>query len=145
MGRFQQSPNTEHWQCLKRIVRYLRSTGQMVLEFTRNKNAPRVVGYADSDWAADAVDRKSISGFIFKVFGCTVSWSSKKQTTVATSSSEAEYVALSSASAEAIWLNGLLDDIHITSEAPTVIFEDNRGCIGLAKNLETKRSKHIIL
>lgn len=51
-----------------------------------------VVGYADADWASDTTDRKSVSGFIFKVFGCTVSWSSRKQQTVATSSSEAEYV-----------------------------------------------------
>ncbi|KXJ62305.1 hypothetical protein RP20_CCG026832 [Aedes albopictus] len=28
-------------------------------------------------------------------------------------------------------------------KTPVTIFEDNRGCIGMANNLETKRSKHI--
>ena len=115
----------------------------MTLEFKRNQEASRIVGFADSDWAADSEDRKSVSGFIFKVFGNTVSWSSKKQATVATSSSEAEYVALGAAATEAIWLNGLLIDLQVEALDPPIIFEDNHGCIGMAKNLETKRSKHI--
>lgn len=142
MGRFQQNPTDQHWQSLKRIVRYLQGTMGLCLEFKRDENAAPLVGFADSDWAADNEDRKSVSGFIFKVFNATVSWSSKKQTTVATSSSEAEYVALSAAASEAIWLTGILEDLNITVK-PVVIHEDNRGCIGMAKNRETKRSKHI--
>lgn len=95
-----------------------------------------VVGYADADWASDTTDRKSVSGFIFKVFGCTVSWSSRKQQTVATSSSEAEYVALSSAVSEAIWLRGLLQDLKILNNEPVIIYEDNRGCACMAMNVE---------
>lgn len=64
--------------------------------------------------------------------------------TVSTSSSEAEYVALSSAVSEAIWLGGLLEDLKCKSKAEAIpIFEDNRGCIGLARNMESKRIKHI--
>jgi len=111
--------------------------------FKRDANAKRIVGYADADFAGDTGDRKSVSGYIFKVYGCAVSWSSKKQTTVATSTSEAEYVALSSAVTEAIWLNGILSDLHESENTPMQIFEDNRGCIAMAKNLECKRTKHI--
>ena len=67
----------------------------------------------------------------------------KKQTTVATSSSEAEYMALSAAVSEAIWIRGLLQDLHQIQNEAAIIFEDNKGCIGMATNLETKRSKHI--
>lgn len=78
------------------------------------------------------------------MFGSTVSWCSKKQTTVAISSSESEYVALSAATAEALWIAGVLEDMSAKDpKAPVTIFEDNRGCIGMANNLETKRSKHI--
>lgn len=58
------------------------------------------------------------------------------------SSSEAEYVALSAAATEAIWISGILEDLHIVAN-PVTIFEDNRGCVCMAKNLESKRTKHI--
>ncbi|CAB3255406.1 unnamed protein product [Arctia plantaginis] len=36
-------------------------------------------GYTDADWAGNHSDRKSTSGYVLKVFGDTVSWSSNKQ------------------------------------------------------------------
>lgn len=143
LGRYQQHPTEAHWQSLKRVVRYLKESSNTVLTFQRT-DAPPLIGYADADWAADSEDRKSVSGYTFKVFGSTVSWCSKKQSTVAISSSESEYVALSAATAEALWLAGVLEDMKMKNpETPVTIFEDNRGCIGMANNLETKRSKHI--
>lgn len=143
MGRYQQNPSEENWQALKRVVRYLKGTMDHTLVFKKDANAKRIVGYADADFAGDVGDRKSVSGYLFKVYGCSVSWCSKKQTTVATSTSEAEYVALSAAVAEAVWLNGILTDLREDEKLPIQIFEDNRGCIAMAKNLECKRTKHI--
>ncbi|XP_055622459.1 uncharacterized protein LOC129766024 [Toxorhynchites rutilus septentrionalis] len=142
LGRFQQNPTTQHWRALKHVVRYVEGTRGMTLLFRREESSVPLVGYADADWASDVTDRKSVSGYLFKVFGCPVSWCSKKQQTVATSSSEAEYVALSLAATKAIWLNGVLEDLQEAS-APVTIYEDNRGCICMAKNLEMKRTKHI--
>lgn len=142
LGRFQQDSSTVHWNALKRVVRYLSGTRTLCLEYRRNSDAEALVGYADADWATDLQDRKSVSGFAFKVYGCTVSWSSKKQSTVSLSSSEAEYVALSAAVAEAVWIIGILEDLHVAAK-PVTIFEDNHGCICMAKNLENKRTKHI--
>lgn len=144
MGRFQNNPADVHWTCLKRIVRYIKGTENLKLVYSKNYDEEEVIGYVDSDWASDSEDRKSVSGYIFKVFGCTISWSSKKQTVVATSSSEAEYIALSYATSEAIWIRGILIDLHIISENKAVtIYEDNKGCIRIAKNSDSKRSKHI--
>lgn len=142
MGRYQQKPTDLHWQHLKRIVRYLKGTKSLKLNFNANQDVP-IVGFADADWASDIGDRKSVSGYIFKIYGCTVSWCSKKQPTVATSSSEAEYIALSAATSEAIWLRGLLQDLKELNNEPVTIYEDNRGCIGMANNSESKRAKHI--
>ena len=113
LGRFQQNPSRAHWQSLKRLVRYLKGTKTKCLEYKKYAVAEPLVGYADADWASDTVDRKSVSGYAFKVFGNLVSWSSKKQTTVSTSSSEAEYVALSSAVSEGIWIAGVLEDLEL--------------------------------
>ncbi|KXJ79603.1 hypothetical protein RP20_CCG000255 [Aedes albopictus] len=144
MGRFQQSPTEDHWQALKRIMRYLKGTTTMGLVFKRHEDSRPLVGFVDADWASDSEDRKSVTGFLFKVFGSTVSWASRKQSTVSMSSSEAEYVALSAAVSEGVWLAGVLEDLKCKpSTAPVIIFEDNRGCIGLAKNAESKRIKHL--
>lgn len=59
-----------------------------------------LVGYADDDWVGDLHDRKSTTGYCFKVFGAVVCWCTKKQASVGLSSTEAEYVALAEASKE---------------------------------------------
>jgi hypothetical protein len=51
----------------------------------------QVHGYIDVDWAGIISDRKSTSGFMFSFGSAVVTWSSKKQPTIALSSTEAEY------------------------------------------------------
>ena len=75
-----------------------------------------------------------------------MSWSSKKQRTVARSSTEGEYFALSYAAQEAIWLRRLLSSLGIAGPQvqPTMIYEDNNGAIDLTKNAKHhNRTKHI--
>jgi len=53
------------------------------------------MGYVDSDWAGNETDRRSTTGYIFKMFeNCSICWSTMKQKSVAASSTEAEYVTL---------------------------------------------------
>ena len=93
-----------------------------------------LVGFPDSDWAADLNDRKSTSWYIFQVNGTVVSWRSKKQTSVALSTAEAEYMALASAAQEAVWMRQLTTDLMGESTSPIVIFEVNQSAISMAKN-----------
>jgi len=50
----------------------------------------KLVGYSDSDWAGDLETRRSTTGFVFLLAGAAVSWSSKRQHSIALSSTEAE-------------------------------------------------------
>ncbi|KMQ86201.1 integrase core domain protein, partial [Lasius niger] len=89
-----------------------------------------IVGYVDSDWAGDNIDRRSTAGYIFKVLDCLISWSSKKQPTVALSSTEAEYAAMSIAASEACWLRFLFKDFMVKKEFVCVkLYEDNQSAI----------------
>jgi hypothetical protein len=45
----------------------------------------------DADWAGNLSGRRSTSGFMFPFGSGVVSWSSKKQPTIALSNTEAEY------------------------------------------------------
>lgn len=143
-SRYQSSFNDIHYDYAKRILRYIKGTIDLKLAYHRNPDADILVGYTDADWANDLIDRKSVSGYIFKVFGNTVSWASRKQSTVSLSSTEAEYVALSQGACEAIWLRNLLRELGITCNEPIKIFEDNQSCIRVAQDpKEHKRMKHI--
>ena len=71
-----------------------------------------VSAFSDSDWAGCEDTRKSTTGFVVLLFGsCPLSWSSKKQTTVALSSAEAEYMAIGMALRELKWTRGLLREL----------------------------------
>ena len=85
---------------------------------------------------------KSRTGFVFTLAGCSVSWSSKLQTKVATSTLAAEYIALSLVMQEFFPMQRILKEIsevlHLT------IFEDNNGALALATAPKlTPRTKHI--
>ncbi|CAI7912498.1 unnamed protein product, partial [Closterium sp. NIES-53] len=58
----------------------------------------QLIGYVDADHARDANNRRSHTGFIFKLEPAgTISWNSNKQELIALSSAEAEFIAASAA------------------------------------------------
>jgi hypothetical protein len=102
------------------------------------------VGSADADWAGDVGDRRSTTGFVFKLAGAPISWTSKKQATVSLSTTEAEYMALAAAAQEVVWLRLLLKDLGHEQAGPTTIRGDNMGSLHLVKNpVLHSRTKHI--
>lgn len=104
---------------------------------------PELSAYSDADWAGDRDDRRSTGAYVFCIGAGAISWSAKRQPTIALSSLEAEYMALTQASKEALWIKRLLNEFGIN--IPTVIiFGDNQGSLALAKNsVFHARSKHI--
>jgi hypothetical protein len=58
-----------------------------------------------------------------------ISWSAKKQATVANSSTEAEYVSASSVGREIIWLWNLLREIGFSLDKPSPMMVDNQSAI----------------
>jgi len=107
-------------------------------------DSTELVGYSDADWAGDLDTRRSTTGYLFKFGNVPICWKSKRQPTVALSTAEAEYMALSMAVQTVICIRKLLKDFYIASENPTIIYEDNQGCIAMAKNpVNHERTKHI--
>jgi hypothetical protein len=73
-----------------------------------------------------------------------ISWSSKKQPTVALSNTKAEYRGATIAACEVVWLQKLLLDLGQSVDAPVVIYCDNISSILLANNpVYHVRTKHI--
>ena len=143
LARYMSEPSETHWSGVKRVFRYIKGSIDYGLVFSEGGDNS-LVGYSDADWAGDIDNRRSTSGYTYYIGNSLVSWSSKKQATVAKSSTEAEYVALSLATQESIWLRRLLESIRHTTASPTVIYEDNQGAIEISKNPKHhNRTKHI--
>jgi hypothetical protein len=89
-------------------------------------------GFTDSDWASDPTDCCSVSGYVYLIAGGAVSWSSRKQPTVALSSIEGEYMASTHATQEAIWMRQFFDGLCLPCSDATELFCDNTGVLALS-------------
>jgi hypothetical protein len=143
LARHMNNPCEHHAIAVKRVLRYLAGTQSLGLTFTGNrKDVNTLVGYSDADFAEDKDTRKSTSGICFILNGAAVSWTSKRQPTVASSTAEAEYTALFSATQDSVFLSQLLKDIGV-DVLPITLREDNQPAIHIATNPVTSRhSKH---
>jgi hypothetical protein len=94
-ARFQASPRTLHQQAVKRIFRYLRHTPDFSLWYSASSSLA-LRGFSDADFAGYRLDRKSTFGTCQFLGSSVVSWSSRKQSSVAQSTTEADYVAAAS-------------------------------------------------
>ena len=136
--KLSEKPTKEHWSAVKSIFRYLKGTVNYGLQYSRDARE-QCVGFCDADWADDTNDRKSVSGYLFQLNGCSVCWRSKKQPCVALSTAEAEYIALSAAVQEALWMKQLLTDLNVNIKTTMTIYEDNKAAISMSKKSAVSR------
>lgn len=146
ISRFMNEPRKSHLIAAKRILRYVKGTANYGLVFPANRGEDQLdlIGYSDSDWCGDRVDRRSTSGYVFMLNGVAICWSSKKQPVTALSSCEAEYIAGTYAACQLVWLESLCLELKCKLQKPQKLLIDNRSAINLAKNpVSHGRSKHI--
>ncbi|KAE8695131.1 hypothetical protein F3Y22_tig00110733pilonHSYRG00089 [Hibiscus syriacus] len=117
VSRYIANPGKEHWNTVKRILRYIKGTLNVTLCYGGSNLL--INGYVDSDYARD----------LDKI--------------VATSTTEAEYVEATQASKEAIWLKMLLEELGHNQEYVS-LFCDSQRALHLARNPAFhSRTKHI--
>ncbi|MCO5558643.1 hypothetical protein L7F22_012229 [Adiantum nelumboides] len=142
-SQFMQLPRKTHLDVVRRTLRYVSATLDYAL-FYEDSTELQLSGFTDADWAGSVCDRQSTSGFMFSLGTAAITWSSKKQPTVALSSTEAEYRGVAVAACEVAWLELLLGDLGIQVQRPIVIHCDNLSSIQLAQNpMFHARTKHI--
>jgi transposase InsO family protein len=132
-------PTSALLDAAKRVLMYLSRHRLVGLRYETPDAAP-VIGFSDSDWAT----KHSTGGYVFIYNQAAISWSSKKQTSVALSSCEAEIMAASEAAKEATYLRALFAELGETQMVPTPVHVDNKAAIDLSYNPEHHaRTKHI--
>ncbi|XP_019232324.1 PREDICTED: uncharacterized protein LOC109213033 [Nicotiana attenuata] len=118
LSQFLQKPQVPHMLVALHVLRYLlNDPAQRVL--LSSSSDLSLTAYSDSDWAACAISRKSVTA-------------------------EAEYRALRKVSAEISWLLRLLRDLGLSISSPVPIHCDNQAALHIAKNpVFHERTKHI--
>jgi hypothetical protein len=96
------------------------------------------VGCLDTD--------RSTSGYVFKLAGGAISWSSSKQTVMTSSTMCAEFVACYEAMGQAMWLKKFVPGLRVVDsiETPLKLYCDNKPAVLYAhNNKKTKAAKYV--
>ena len=143
LSRFSSDPSFKHWQAVKRVFRYLNGTVYHGLSIKASNEELKIVGFADADYAGDETSRKSTSGYVFLMNEACISWSSKKQSSVALSTTESELIAATFAAREAIWLKRLMEEIGENIGTIRIGVDNNSVLQLIANPVFHARTKHI--
>nr|GEU79333.1 retrovirus-related Pol polyprotein from transposon TNT 1-94 [Tanacetum cinerariifolium] len=138
-ARYHASPTKKHLEALKRVFWYLRETINWGLWYPKD-TAMALTAYADADHAGCQYTQRSTSESAQFLSDKLVSWSSKKQKSIAISTTEAEYIAMSGCCAQILWMRSQLTDYgFVFNKIP--LYCDNRNAIALPYNNVQHSSK----
>ncbi|XP_047317434.1 secreted RxLR effector protein 161-like [Impatiens glandulifera] len=73
LSRFMSNPGIPHWNALKWLLRYLKTTVNVGLTFSKCSVGTKLVGYVDSNYANDRDNRKSTTSYVFTLCGSCIS------------------------------------------------------------------------
>ena len=134
----------EHLNVMKHVYHYLIGTQDLGLCFHGNQLSHDLIGFSDSDWASDPNSQRSVTRYAFILCGAMITWSVKKQPTIALSSTKVEYMAITHSRKEAVFLSHLFNNLSLPFWLPISLLVDNQSAITLAENpIFHVQSKHI--
>jgi hypothetical protein len=142
LSQFLQDPTETRMKAARHVLRYLKGTHNHSITYGNSKEL-RILEFADANWGGDRNDRKSTTDYLFMINNGAVSWTSHKQSTVATSTMQAEYMSLSNAAREAIARSQIYGEL-LLKLPPPLIFSDNQGAPDISEDpTNHQRTKHI--
>lgn len=141
LSKFTIKPLKIHMKAATKVVQYLFNTIDYVLKFHKSDNL-NTIGYSDSDWANDVLDRKSYTGFCIYVGNNPVIWNCSKQKLISQSTDEAELIAANDLSRELMHTINLIGEITGYLSIP-ILRTDNSGVVRISDRGVGQRTKHI--
>ncbi|THH10419.1 hypothetical protein EW146_g8371 [Bondarzewia mesenterica] len=146
LSQFNANPGPRHWTAVKHVVHYLKGTRTTGL-ILGGSQPLTLYGFTDASFGSapgPIGSRRSVSGFGFSLGSGLISWSSKRQSLMATSTCEAEFIAAAHACKEALWFRTILTSLNFKPTSATLIYCDNQSAIRLTQDQAFHdKSKHI--
>ena len=146
LSQFQSQPGKYHWNVALRLLGYIYATKNLKLNLSNVSNIS-LKCFSDASFAANRDDRCSVGGYILFLDAIPVSWSTKKQKTVALSSMEAEFLSLTDASKELYWTKNILLELNKLQNCynnECTLYSDNQSAIYFSNSpIENSKTKHI--
>ena len=160
LGKWMSDWGVRHWKAAIQHLRYTIKTKAKTLVVRPIIGSPIIKAWVDSDFFGDRDPGQSDvgashGGYVTMVcgdsdakdaIGNVVSVRSKKHNVITLSSMEAEIREATTATKEILYLRELLKDLGYVQDRPSVLFEDNSGCISFSKNAtHHENTKHVVL
>jgi hypothetical protein len=145
LDRYQKNSGVSHWNGIKKALRYIQGTKGLMLTYERSDSLEIVV-YSDSDFAGCLDTDRSTLGYVFKLTGGAISWSSSKLIVMTSSTMYAEFVACYEVVGQAMRLKKFVPGPRVVDsiERPLSLYCDNEPAVLYAhNNKKTKPVKHI--
>jgi hypothetical protein len=140
VSQFVNNFSHDHVIAVKHIMRYLAGTRNLAISYDQalyDRKEPTSllpVTYCDANWGGNLPDRKSVTGLVVLFCGGPIYWSSKFQRNVALSTTEAELTAISEAARQVLYMRRLLPVLHIPTDMPLEIHNDNQGALKILES-----------
>ena len=148
-SQFQSNPSQSQYEMLLEVAGYLKGQISQVITMKRKLqhgcNRLSLIGFSDSDYAADVDTRRSRSGSAWYLCGNLISAQSKLQQSVTLSTAEAEFCALTLNTTFAMWAMQWVAETGFELEKPVMLYSDSKSGLAIAQNanMNFKYSKHI--
>ena len=171
LAQYSQHPAPIHFNALKHVALYLRSTKSWGIMYWRPHILPslpdgcidalpvptdpslpsfpidhypdQLVAYVDASHGTDQA-RRSVTGYVLSFCGGAICYRSKVQVATALSSTEAELVASVMCAKAVKYIRSVLADLDFPQHDPTPIYEDNAASILIVNaSKPTPRTRHI--
>ena len=145
LSRGMKEPTIEDRARMKKVCRYLVGTQFAVQAVEPTGDflcgACSISARSDSDWAKDALGRKSVSGGAVYVAGACVVSFCRRQACIALSSAEAELYAMTATLIEARGIQQFLGELKVTGTIEAEV--DSSAALAIASRLGPGKLKHV--
>ena len=127
-----------HWMAVKQVFRYLKQMKNANLTYRGKEakiNNTELNFFCDANWG-NGSDWKSINGYVTIIAGGVITWSLKKQQTVALSTAEAKYIAATHVAKQVLWHQSLYSKLNFLLLLTSTIFINNHAAIAISHHPE---------